>query len=89
MAYHMKSSPINKGTAANPSPMKEPFSLTAALITAGIGAAVSGGTAAISGAQKKKAAKKAAKEQKSAEANAAVSSNMANADVGGGGSKIV
>ena len=56
------------------SPMKEPF--TTALITAGIGAALSGGSAALQGAAKKKAAKKKAKEDKSREATQEVAGSM-------------
>ena len=52
MAYRMKKSPINKGTAAKPSPMKEPI-ITAALI--GLGAtALGAGAGAIQGSKNRK-----------------------------------
>jgi archaellum component FlaG (FlaF/FlaG flagellin family) len=57
MAYNMKNSPINKGTAAKPSPMREFFS-AATLIGAGVSAVLGAGTTAISKAQDKKNKKK-------------------------------
>ena len=94
MGYNMKNSPINKGAAAKPSParkaspMKEPFSLTATLIGAGVSAALGAGTAAISKAQAKKTAKKdkllATKNEK-----LSATKEAASTEVGGGSEKIV
>ena len=51
-SYNLKKSPINKGTAAKPSPMKEPI-ITAALI--GLGAtALGAGAGAIQGSKNRK-----------------------------------
>lgn len=91
MGYKMKNSPINKGTAAKPSParkaspMKEPF--TTALIGAGISAAVGAGTAAIKGAKARKQAKKDAMVAKKQEAHAATK-EAASTEVGGKSEKI-
>ena len=57
-SYNLKNSPINKGTAAKPSPMKEPVSFLAglgagvsALFTGGaVGGAATAGTAAATSA---------------------------------------
>lgn len=61
-SYNLKKSPINKGTAAKPSPAKE---LISALIAAGITAAASAGTAAVQGKKNRKAQEKIQQEQKS------------------------
>lgn len=63
-SYNLKKSPINKGTAAKPSPMKEPISLLIGLGTAAIGA----GASAVQGSKNRKAQEKAQKEQEAANA---------------------
>ena len=62
-SYNLKNSPINKGTAAKPSPAKD-FGISA-LIAAGITAAASAGTAAYQGKKNRKAQEKIQQEQKS------------------------
>lgn len=56
-SYNLKKSPINKGTAAKPSPMKIEPVTTAALISAGA-MLVGKGIDAVGGAKKKKEMKK-------------------------------
>ncbi len=51
-SYNLKNSPINKGTAAKPSPMKEP--ITAALVGAAASGLISGVSSLIGGAKRKK-----------------------------------
>ena len=63
-SYNLKKSPINKGYAAKPSPMKEPISLLIGLATTAIGA----GASAIQGSKNRKAQEKAQKEQEAANA---------------------
>jgi len=82
----MKNSPINKGTAANPSPMKAP--ITTMLIGAGVSAALAAGTGAIAKGKAKKDAKKA---ELLATKNEKLSATKeaASTEVGGGSEKIV
>jgi len=68
-SYNLKKSPINKGTAAKPSPMKEPISLLASLLIAGATSAIGAGSSAIQGSKNRKAAQKAQKEQEAANAS--------------------
>ena len=101
-SYNLKKSPINKGTAAKPSPMKDfglisgpliaaaltKAALAKAAITAGVGAAVSGGIGAIS---KGVAGKKQSKAQAKSEAQqrrAAATASTGKKEIGTG-SKIV
>lgn len=51
-SYNLKNSPINKGTAAKPSPMKEPITL--AIAGAAASGLIGGGLNLIEGAKKKK-----------------------------------
>jgi len=87
MAYNMKKSPINKGTAAKPSPMREFFS-AAALTTAAITAAIGAGTTAISKSKANKKAKKDALIAEKKQKNTNVKESMSNT-MGSEGSKII
>ena len=71
-SYNLKKSPINKGTAAKPSPMKEPISL---LIGLG-GAAITAGANAIGGAKNRKAQEIAQYQQQSRDASQNALANM-------------
>ncbi len=65
-SYNLKKSPINKGTAAKPSPMKEPIT-TAALISLGA-TALGAGASAVQGSANRKKQEKLQKEQEAAAA---------------------
>ncbi len=64
-SYNLKKSPINKGTAAKPSPTKVIGTGAAMLIAAGITAATGATTAAVQGKKNRKAQEEISQEQKS------------------------
>tara|TARA_R110002012_G_scaffold193677_1_gene361308 strand:- start:767 stop:1054 length:288 start_codon:yes stop_codon:yes gene_type:complete len=66
-SYNLKKSPINKGTAAKPSPVKDFGLISGPIAAALIGSAVSGGIGAVS---QSAASKKAEKQQLIANKNA-------------------
>ena len=67
-SYNLKKSPINKGTAAKPSPMKEPVSLAIGLIGAG--------ASAIQGSINRSAQEKAQHQQQASDASRNALANM-------------
>jgi hypothetical protein len=90
-SYNLKKSPINKGYAAKPSPMKEPFmstALGAAIIGGAASAAVGGGISAIVAAQNRKKAA-AEKAQAAAQTTETGADKMAKAGSGAQGTKLV
>jgi len=88
-SYNLKKSPINKGTAAKPSPMKEPLSalaltLIGSAVTAGIGA----GAGAIQGSKNRKKQEKLQKEQEAADATRQGIEGLTTNTSGGGGPRL-
>lgn len=84
-SYNLKKSPINKGTAAKPSPMKEPI-ITAALI--GLAAtALGAGASAVQGSKNRKKQEKIAKEQEAAAATQSAQAGLSK-NLGGGKTRI-
>ena len=79
-SYNLKKSPINNGTAAKPSPMKEP--ITAALVGAAASALIGGGFSAVQGSQNRKAQEKAQKEQKAADASQSAQASIGSKQIG-------
>ena len=104
MAYQMKNSPINKGTAAKPSPMKEPVTGIAALIAGAkaalatkVGTAIATGVAStvagkgigtIGKGKARRKEEKLHKEQQAREASANLAENIGSKQIGTG-SRIV
>ena len=96
MAYQMKNSPSNKGTAAKPSPMRvEPVTTgilatilaskaATAAATAGATAAVTGGIGAISKADAEKKEEKLMKEQTAKNLSAKATENIGSKQIGTG-----
>ena len=92
MAYQMKNSPINKGTAAKPSPMKvEPVTtgilatiLASKTAAAAATAAVTGGIGAISKADAEKKEEKLMKEQTAKNLSAKATENIGSKQIGTG-----
>ncbi len=84
-SYNLKKSPINKGTAAKPSPMKS--AIVAALVGAAASGLIGGGISAIGGAKNRKAQEKAQKEQEAANAAQSAQAGIGK-DLGQGKSRI-
>ena len=84
-SYNLKKSPINKGTAAKPSPMKEPI-ITAALI--GLGAtALGAGASAVQGSKNRRFQEQLQKEQQADDATQVAIGGL-NKDVSKGKTRI-
>ena len=82
-SYNLKKSPINKGTAAKPSPMKAPLSaLAIGLLSSAAGAAVSGGIGAASSAAANKKAEKAQKEEAARQSSQDATASIGNKKIG-------
>lgn len=84
-SYNLKKSPINKGTAAKPSPMKEP--ITAALVGAAASALIGGGISAIQGSKNRKKQEELQKEQEAAAAAQGAQAGIGK-KLGGGKTRI-
>ena len=97
MAYSMKKSPINKGTAAKPSPTKFLGMLGAFLATklgtavaAGVaGSAVAGGMGLAGQAIRSKKQQKMIKQQEADEARKNVAENLSATKIGSGSTRLV
>ena len=87
-SYNLKKSPINKGAAAKPSPMKEPLSaLALTLIGSAVSAGIGAGTSAIQGSKNRKAQEKLQKEQEAAAATQSAQAGLSK-NIGGGKTRI-
>lgn len=64
-SYNLKKSPINKGTAANPSPAKALGTLAVALISSAVTTGLGAGASAIQGKKNRKVQEKIQQDQKS------------------------
>ena len=81
-SYNLKKSPINKGTAAKPSPAKDFGAISGPLIAAAITAAASAGTAAYQGKKNRKAQEKISKEQEAAAATQSAQEGIGGKQIG-------
>ena len=75
-SYNLKNSPINKGTAAKPSPMTMPPAIVAALVGSAASGLISGVSGLFSSAKNKKAQKELAAQNRKDNADTAFNTDF-------------